>query len=279
MKRFAPAGPAAVLVAALLAPPSAAPADAGAAVERWGLYEITLPGPAHGNPFADVSLRAEFRRGDGPPRRVRGFYDGAGVYKVRFMPDATGEWTYTTESNAPELAGRKGRLFCVPPTGANHGPVRVRGTWHFAYADGTPYRQVGTTSYAWVHQDEALEAQTLRTLAAAPFNKMRMCVFPKHYVYNANEPPFYPFPRDASGRNDTTRFDPAFWRHFEGRVLDLQRLGIEADVILFHPTTAGATRTCPATSGPATCATPSPASPPCGTCGGRSPTSSTSCPG
>jgi hypothetical protein len=233
MKRFVIAGPA-VLAAALLAPASA-PADAGAAVERWGLFELTLPGPAHGNPFADVSLSAEFRRGDGSPRRVRGFYDGAGVYKVRFMPDATGEWTYATESNAPELAGRKGRLLCVPPTDGNHGPVRVRGTWHFAYADGTPYRQVGTTSYAWVHQGEALEARTLKTLAAAPFNKMRMCVFPKHYVYNANEPPFYPFPRDASGRNDTTRFDPAFWRHFERRVLDLQRLGIEADVILFHP--------------------------------------------
>ena len=222
-----------IATAALVA--AAVPARATDRVERWGLFELTLEGPARGNPFVDVSLSAEFRRGDGPPVRVRGFYDGDGTFKVRFMPDATGEWTYVTESSAPELAGRAGRFDCVAPTGANHGPVRVRGTWHFAYADGTPYHQVGTTSYAWVHQGDALETETLRTLAASPFNKMRMCVFPKHYVYNANEPLFYPFPRDASGNNDTTRFDPAFWRHFEQRVLDLQRLGIEADIILFHP--------------------------------------------
>ncbi len=29
--------------------------------------------------------------------------------------------------------------------------------------------------------------------------------------------------------------DPAFWRHFEQRILQLQQLGIEADIILWHP--------------------------------------------
>ena len=34
---------------------------------------------------------------------------------------------------------------------------------------------------------------------------------------------------------DFARFDPAFWRHFERRVGQLRDLGIEADLILFHP--------------------------------------------
>jgi hypothetical protein len=66
-------------------------------------------------------------------------------------------------------------------------------TTHFAYEDGTPYIPVGTTCYVWNLQGDALEEQTLKTLDQAPFNKMRMCVFPKRYSFNMNEPPTYPF--------------------------------------------------------------------------------------
>ena len=79
------------------------------------------------------------------------------------------------------------------PSAGNHGPVRVANTFHFAYADGTPYRQIGTTCYAWTHQGNKLEEQTLATLAASPFNKLRMCVFPEGYAFNQNEPPCFPF--------------------------------------------------------------------------------------
>jgi len=223
-----------VLLPALLPLATAGSATAAdATVDRWAVFELALEGPRTGNPFADVPLAAELRNGDDVVR-VSGFYDGDGVFRVRFMPGRLGEWTYVTRSSVPALDGKTGRFVCVPPGEGNHGPVRVRNTFHFAYADGTPYRQIGTTSYAWIHQPEALQQQTLRTLAVSPFNKMRMCIFPKHYVYNANEPALHPFPREA-GRNDTTRFDPGFWRHLEARILDLQRLGIEADIILFHP--------------------------------------------
>jgi hypothetical protein len=203
------------------------------AVERWGVYEVALPGPDAGNPYLEVTLSATFRL-EHRAVTVAGFYDGGGAYRIRFMPDADGEWTYATASNRAELAGKSGRFTVKPPGAGNHGPVAVRKTWHFGYADGTPYYPVGTTAYAWAHQTPELEAQTLTTLRAAPFNKIRMCVFPKHYTYNANEPVYYPFPRDA-GQNDYARFDPAFWRHFEGLVRQLMEQGVEADLILFHP--------------------------------------------
>ncbi len=104
-----------------------------------------------------------------------------------------------------------------------------------AYADGRPYYSFGTTCYAWVHQGDELEEQTLRTLADKPFNKIRMCVFPKHYPFNRNEPVYYPYERDGEGNNDLTRFDPAFFAHFEKRLTQLQELGIEADIIIWHP--------------------------------------------
>jgi len=80
-----------------------------------------------------------------------------------------------------------------------------------------------------------MEEQTLATLRKASFNKLRVCVFPKHYPWNKNEPPLYPFERDEAGAHDFTRFNPAFFQHFEKRVGELCDMGIEADIIIFHP--------------------------------------------
>jgi hypothetical protein len=204
------------------------------ALERWDVFEITLSGPANGNPFTEVELAARFTHAD----RVvtaRGFYDGGGSYKVRFMPEDVGEWRYETTSNRPELNGKTGTLTVTEPAKDNHGPVRVAHTFHFAYADGTPFRELGTTCYAWVHQGDALEEQTLQTLAGAPFNKIRFCVFPKNYDWNKNEPVYYPFEGTPPNKWDFTRFNPEFFRHFEKRLAQLRALGIEADIILFHP--------------------------------------------
>ena len=206
-------------------------------VERWGIYEVALNGPDTGNPFVEVNLTAEFKRRDVKEGRTfepHGFYDGDGIYKIRFMPDKVGEWTYTTKSNSTELNGKTGQFTCVEPPEENHGPVHVHKNFYLKYADGTSYHQFGTTCYAWTHQGDALEEQTLKTLSTAPFNKMRMCVFPKDYSYNKNEPVYYPYEGKPLKDWDFTRFNPEFWQHFEQRVQDLLKLGIEADIILFH---------------------------------------------
>ena len=205
-----------------------------AALEQWDTLEIELPGPSDGNPFLDVELGATFASGD-RKLEVAGFYDGDGIYRIRFMPDALGKWTYETHSNRPALAGQRGEFEVVAPTGSNHGPVTVKDTYHFAYSDGTPYKQLGTTCYVWTHQGDELEEQTLETLAASPFNKIRMCVFPKRYTWNQNEPPLYPFEGTPPKDWDFTRFNPKFFQHFEKRVEQLRDLGIEADIILLHP--------------------------------------------
>ena len=203
-------------------------------IEQWDIFELSLDGPADGNPFLDVTVSAEFQHGHRTVE-VDGFYDGDGVYRIRFMPDVTGDWHYRTLSSVPQMDGVEGEFECTVPATDSHGPVHVRDTYHFAYADGTPYNQIGTTCYVWNHQSEALEEQTLRTLAVAPFNKMRMCVFPKDYLFNQNEPPYYPFEGTPLTDWDFTRFNPQHFRHLEQRVGDLRDLGIEADIILFHP--------------------------------------------
>jgi hypothetical protein len=203
-------------------------------VRKWDMFELSLTGPREGNPFIDVEFGATFEYGN---RRVpvTGFYDGDGVYRVRFMPDAEGEWRYTTHSSANVLDGKTGTFVCDPAAEGSHGPVRVRNGYHFAYADGTPYFPFGTTCYAWTHQPEALQAQTIETLKHARFNKLRMGVFPKHYIYNENDPLYPVFETGADGMPDFSRPNVLAFRQFEKQVAALLALGIEADVIVFHP--------------------------------------------
>ena len=207
-------------------------------VEQWDCFEVSLKHSPAGNAFVDDSLFAVFNQGE-KNFYVRGFYDGDGIYKIRFMPSETGNWTYKISSNVREFNGVSGRLTCVRPTKNNHGPVKVRNQYHFKYTDGKPFYVFGTTCYDWVHQGDSLENLTLKTLGASPFNKIRMCVFPKWYTYCHVEPVFYPFERKTSDGDltnwDFERFNPDFFRHLEKRVKDLSELGIQADIILFHP--------------------------------------------
>jgi len=207
----------------------------GMTVEQYSVFELRMEGPETGNPFTDVQLSAEFRIMN-RTLFCEGFYDGDGIYIIRFMPDQTGEWTYSTKSNIPQLNSKKGSITCTKPTSDNHGPVKVRNTYDFGYADGTPFYPVGTTCYAWVHQPEELVNQTLATLSGTAFNKIRMTVMPKnYYAYVNNEPPLYPFEGSKEKGWDFSKPNPVFFRNFEQKILELQKLGIEADVILFHP--------------------------------------------
>ncbi|NJK86480.1 MAG: DUF5060 domain-containing protein [Bacteroidales bacterium] len=96
--------------------------------EKWKVFEVTLKGAETGNPFKDVSLEAVFTNGNNIDT-IAGFYDGGGLFKVRFMPQVEGNWTYITRSNVKTLNGRKGRFTCTPPTGNNYGPVSVKDTF------------------------------------------------------------------------------------------------------------------------------------------------------
>jgi hypothetical protein len=203
--------------------------------EKYSVLELSFRGPASGNPFKDVQISAEFSIMN-RTLYCEGFYDGNSNYRIRFMPDTEGKWSYVTKSNVKELNGRKGSFDCVANSDKNHGPVKVRNIYDFGYADGTLFYPVGTTCYAWVHQPDDLVNQTLVSLAKTKFNKLRMTVMPKDYdVYINNEPPFYPFEGSKENGWDFSRPNPAFFRNLEQKIIELQKLGIEADVILFHP--------------------------------------------
>ncbi len=192
-------------------------------VEKWGVFEVTVKGRSDGNPIWDYTVEGTFSSEDGQEKKtVEGFYDGDGVYRVRFMPSREGSYTYQitgsfreglpeqvsgdSEADCPSGADTwdalSGSFLVTAPTEGNHGPVEVVDKKYLGYADGTPYYSIGTTCYAWVHQTMERQEQTLKTLAESPFNKIRFCFFPKFYVYNTKEPLTYPFVRGEGQGQD-----------------------------------------------------------------------------
>lgn len=221
-------------------------------VNRWDVFEVTLNGPKDGNPFVEQKVTGEFTS-EQESIQVEGFYDGEGIYKVRFMPSFEGAYQYTIHTSFSEECFT-GTFIADKAKENNHGPVHVKDTYHFSYADGTPYISIGTTCYVWPLQDEQTKQKTLETLKNSSFNKIRFCIFPKHYVYNFKDPACFPYegtPMDCSvlnednfmdyaGKEEGNKFDkktfvPTYFRNIEEQIQKLKEMGIEADLILFHP--------------------------------------------
>ena len=214
-------------------------------MKQYETYELTFEGPKPIGSNVQVDLKAVFTN-DEKSTEVAGFYAGNGQYKVRFYPERAGHYTWKVTG----VVQAQGQVNCEPAQGHingkpaqhknevvqvvhNHGMVHVRGL-HFQYADGTWYYPFGTTIYAMVHQEESLVNTTMNTLQTAPFNKVRFCVFPKHYDFNHNEPKYYAFEK-TDGKWDVHKPCFAFWEELEKRIKQLDTMGIQGDLILFHP--------------------------------------------
>ncbi|MBQ8954285.1 MAG: DUF4038 domain-containing protein [Clostridia bacterium] len=197
-------------------------------MRQYETFELVFSGEAPAQSWARIDLAAEFSCGDAV-KSVKGFYDGDGRYIVRFLPEKAGTWRWKVTG----CVQAEGEAICEEARG-QHGLVRAVDT-HFEYEDGKLFMPFGTTVYALASQEDMLVERTLESLKGAPFNKVRMCVFPKDYDYNKNEPPYYAFERRADGSWDTGRPNPVFWRRFEGILDRIGAMGIQVDLILFHP--------------------------------------------
>ena len=97
------------------APSGKEQAAALADVPKWKRYEVALQNPSwDGNPF-DVELTGEFRNAtSGRVLTQLGFYAGDNTWKIFFMPDELGEWSYATHSPDSDLDDKTGSFTCVP---------------------------------------------------------------------------------------------------------------------------------------------------------------------
>lgn len=207
-------------------------------IKQYGIFEIEFSKTAK-LPVLDCACR--IRRisdnGSSDDKSVRSvkiwdlpaFRKSEESYCVRFMPQETGIYEYEVTDH-----GGKGRFCVTQGEPGCHGVVTTEGD-HFIYSDGHRFLPFGTTSYAWIHQNRELREQTLNTLKHACFNKIRMLLFPKYMPYNRDDPEVFPFRKNEDGSWNTGEPEFSFFDRLDECIRSLGELGIEADLILFHP--------------------------------------------
>ena len=76
----------------------------------FGVLEWVLKGPDRGAASDKPCVSVEVDK-----QKFDGYYEGKGIYRVRFVPKAVGRWTYQLHSEIPELNGLSGAFTSVNP--------------------------------------------------------------------------------------------------------------------------------------------------------------------
>jgi len=123
----------------------------------WMKYEMEFTSAVtYDNPLYDVKeFTITFTAPSGKQTNINGFWDGGTNWKVRFMPDETGSWTFSSRCSDKSNAGLHevtGNFECVPHQNEHaiytHGSIhQPDGTYHMTYSDGTPFFWTGGTAW------------------------------------------------------------------------------------------------------------------------------------
>jgi hypothetical protein len=132
------------------------PVTAQTTAHVWEPREIELRASRHyANPYVDVEVWVDLR-GPGYSGRVRGFWDGGDMFRVRVVATAPGRWSWASGSNQPAdqgLNGKAGAFTASEWTDREklqnpnrHGFLRATANGHaLQYADGAPFFLLGDT--------------------------------------------------------------------------------------------------------------------------------------
>ncbi|MDX9754325.1 MAG: DUF4038 domain-containing protein [bacterium] len=115
---------------------------------QWQIFETGFQSTAkYTNPVQEVRLEVVFTSPAGKIRTLCGFWDGGNEWKIRFSPDETGKWTYTTQCSNPEdegLHNQSGSFVCKAYNGDlplyQHGELQLaQNRRYIEHRDGTPF--------------------------------------------------------------------------------------------------------------------------------------------
>ncbi len=142
-------------------------------IKLWDKYEYEFTSAkTYENPIYNVrNFEITFTSPTGRQRKVYGFWDGGQLWKVRFMPNETGKWTWNSTCSDSENTGlhdRSGSFQCVSNDSKldiyHRGAiVHPKGAYHFTYHDGTPYFWSACTAWNGALKSTDEEWQTYLT--------------------------------------------------------------------------------------------------------------------
>ena len=216
-------------------------------VPRFSPADVELRGGDGGaNPFL-VQVSAVVTGPHGTSMVVPGFYDGDGVWKIRFCPNVEGTWGYVTHSADPELDGQRGEVRCVASENSRvHGALMVdpQHPHHFLYEDGTrPFVLGYEANWLWALTHLGDEEVTLRRfldrIASFGFNH----IFVNTYAHDTRwcpgkteerdygPPPMYAW-EGTNEAPDHLHLNPEYWRRFDAMMDALLERGLTAHIFL-----------------------------------------------
>jgi len=216
-------------------------------IPKWQPHDFAFKSTAsHKNPF-EVRFAAAVKGPDGVEFDTLGFFDGGKTWKIRLAPWREGEWLLLTHSNDPPLDGHRVRFVCVPNDDPHaHGGLRVdeEHPHHFVFEDGSRYFLLGyECDWLWAldiarDRPRALD-RFLDKLASFGFNHVLMNSYAHDCPWRRGRtapddygpPPRYPW-RGTNSRPDHSRFNLAYWRHYDRVVAAMARRGIVAHIFV-----------------------------------------------
>jgi len=124
-------------------------------IPRFEILELTFKhNGSYDNKFLDVSVDAVFTSPRGVSRRVKGFFYGGDLWKVRFRPSEPGEWTYSYTITGKSGFSKRGTgVFLCTPSDAE-GPVvhNPENPHRWIFANGRPYFPLGLQDCVGVNE-------------------------------------------------------------------------------------------------------------------------------
>ena len=216
-------------------------------VPRWQPYDFVFTNTAQtGKPFA-VAFSATVKGPGNTAFKTAGFYDGPGTWKVRVSPNAEGEWSLVTQSETQQLNGQKVQFTCVPNSSRHiHGGLGVDPAFprHFVFEDGTRYFLTGyECDWLWALDLGKPDLKTteafLDKLAANGFNYIILNAYAHDTSWRKGKtaaddfgpPPIYAW-EGSNEQPDHSRFNIAYWQHYDRVIEALNRRGMIAHILI-----------------------------------------------
>jgi hypothetical protein len=148
--------------------------------------QVSAPHPP--NPFTDASIHGTFETAGNKRWQVEGFADAddGSVYRIRFMPAAPGDYTYSIEYRQGWSRNTSTGKFHVRSS-RRRGPIRIdpQNRWHFIWeGTGEHYFFNGTTAY-WLlgWQDDRIIESAIERLHRLKINRMRVTIAGRTHLF------------------------------------------------------------------------------------------------
>lgn len=232
-----------LIVAVFLLPP----ASTAESVPVWGKFERSFAsGKIYDNPLYDVSrFTVTFTAPSGRHIERSGFWNGDLEWRVRFMPDERGTWTFATSCSDEKnsgLNGISGTFDCVltesPHAVFKRGCIgRASGAFHLIYADGTPFFWLGDT--AWNGPLKSTDDEWEEYLSDRESKGFTVIQFATTQWRGCAS--------DSEGRtafkgSGRIAIDPEFFKHLDGKIDRINAHGLVAAPVILWALPYGAGR-------------------------------------